>query len=204
MTAFAVMFGTFMVVLDTTVVNVSLPHIAGNLSATVEESTWALTAYLAANAVVLPMTGWLATVIGRKRLLQLSVVGFTISSFLCGASPNLTTLVVFRIIQGITGGVMQPLSQAVLLEAFPPADRGKAMGFWGLGIVVAPIIGPVLGGWLTDNYSWRVGLLHQHSDWRRRGDDGTSLNIFDPPYLWCVESTAVDDWGIGSLALASA
>ncbi len=199
MTAVAVMFGTFMVVLDTTVVNVSLPHIAGNLSATVEESTWALTAYLAANAVVLPMTGWLATVIGRKRLLQVSVVGFTISSFLCGASPTLTTLIVFRIIQGITGGVMQPLSQAVLLEAFLPADRGKAMGFWGLGIVVAPIIGPVLGGWLTDNYSWRwvfyinipIGVVAVMM---------IRAYIFDPPYLR-RESTAVDYWGIGLLAL---
>jgi DHA2 family multidrug resistance protein len=143
-----------MVVLDTTVVNVSLSHIAGSLSATIEESTWVLTS-IAANAIILPMTGWLATFFGRKRLLILSVIGFTIASMFCGIAPNLPVLILFRIIQGATGGVMQPLSQAVLLEAFPPQDGGKAMGFWGLGIVVAPILGPVLGGWLTDNYSWR-------------------------------------------------
>ena len=101
------------------------------------------------------MTGWLASTFGRKRLLMLSVVGFTAASFLCGLAPTLPLADLFRIIQGATGGALQPLSQAVLLEAFPPQDRGKAMGFWGLGIVVAPILGPVLGGWLTDNYSWR-------------------------------------------------
>src|SRR5437868_5670729 len=153
--AVSVMFATFMEVLDTTVVNVSLPHIAGSLDATVEEATWALTSYLVANAIILPMTGWLAGRFGRKRLLMMSVVGFTASSFLCGLAPTLPVLVFFRIIQGATGGALQPLSQAVLLEAFPPHDRGKAMGFWGLGIVVAPILGPVVGGWLTDSYSWR-------------------------------------------------
>ena len=181
-TAIAVMFGTFMVVLDTTVVNVSLPHIAGSLSATIEESTWALTTYLAANAIVLPLTGWLATVIGRKRLLLVSVAAFTVASLLCGMAPNLPVLILFRVVQGLTGGVMQPISQAVLLEAFDPADRGKAMGFWGLGIVVAPILGPVLGGWLTDSYSWRwvfyinlpVGIVSLVM---------TKLFIFDPPYM---------------------
>ncbi len=155
LTAVAVMAATFMVVLDTTVVNVSLPYIAGSLSATVNEATWALTSYVAANAIILPMTGWLASLVGRKRLLIGSVVGFTAASALCGLAPSLPLLILFRVIQGATGGVMQPMSQAVLLEAFPPAERGKAMGFWGLGIVVAPILGPVLGGWLTDNYSWR-------------------------------------------------
>src|SRR6266567_6063894 len=153
--AIAVMSSTFMEVLDTTVVNVSLPHIAGNLNATIDESTWVLTSYLVANAIVLPITGWLANFFGRKRLLMTSVSGFTIASLLCGLAPNLPLLVLFRLIQGATGGAMQPLSQAVLLEAFPPHERGKAMGFWGLGIVVAPILGPVLGGWLTDTYSWR-------------------------------------------------
>ncbi|MGE3840568.1 MAG: DHA2 family efflux MFS transporter permease subunit [Vicinamibacterales bacterium] len=153
--AISVMFATFMEVLDTTVVNVSLPHIAGSLSATIDESTWALTSYLVANAVVLPLTGWLANHFGRKRLLMASIAGFTVSSLLCGLAPNLMALVAFRIIQGLTGGALQPLSQAVLLEAFPPHERGKAMGFWGLGVVVAPILGPVLGGWLTDSYSWR-------------------------------------------------
>src|SRR6266705_3601828 len=116
--AIAVMFATFMEVLDTTVVNVSLPHIAGSLSATIDEATWVLTSYLVANAIVLPMTGWLASVFGRKNLLMASVVGFTVSSFLCGLAPNLPSLIAFRVMQGATGGALQPLSQAVLLEAF--------------------------------------------------------------------------------------
>jgi DHA2 family multidrug resistance protein len=197
--AVAVMFATFMEVLDTTVVNVSLPHIAGSLSATIDESTWVLTSYLVANAIVLPMTGWLARTFGRKRLLMASVSGFTIASVLCGLAPNLPLLVIFRLIQGATGGAMQPLSQAVLLEAFPPQDRGKAMGFWGLGIVVAPILGPVLGGWLTDTYSWRwvfyinlpVGIASLIM---------TQLYVFDPSYLR-QQLTKVDYWGIGLLAL---
>lgn len=197
--ATSVMFATFMEVLDTTVVNVSLPHIAGNLSATVEEATWALTSYLVANAIILPITGWLANYFGRKRLLMLSVTGFTIASFLCGLAPNLQMLIFFRIIQGATGGAMQPLSQAILLEAFPPHERGKAMGFWGLGIVVAPILGPVLGGWLTDSYSWRwvfyinipVGIVSLIM---------TQLFIFDPPYIK-RSSEGVDYWGIGMLAV---
>ena len=197
--AVAVMFATFMEVLDTTVVNVSLPHIAGSLSASIEEATWVLTSYLVANAIILPMTGWLASRFGRKRLLMMSVVGFTSASFLCGLAPTLGTLILFRIIQGATGGALQPLSQAVLLEAFPPQDRGKAMGFWGLGIVVAPILGPVLGGWLTDSYSWRwvfyinipVGIASIVM---------TKLYIFDPPYLR-TESRKIDYWGIGMLAV---
>jgi DHA2 family multidrug resistance protein len=197
--AIAVMFATFMEVLDTTVVNVSLPHIAGNLSATIDESTWVLTSYLVANAIVLPLTGWLARHFGRKRLLMTSVAGFTISSLLCGIAPNLPLLVAFRLLQGATGGAMQPLSQAVLLEAFPPHERGKAMGFWGLGIVVAPILGPVLGGWLTDTYSWRwvfyinlpVGIASLVM---------TKLYVFDPSYLR-QETSRIDYWGIGLLAL---
>jgi MFS transporter, DHA2 family, multidrug resistance protein len=197
--AVAVMFATFMEVLDSTVVNVSLPHIAGNLSATIEESTWVLTSYLVANAIVLPLTGWLATWFGRKRLLMFSVGGFTIMSLCCGLAPTLPLLVVFRIIQGATGGAMQPLSQAVLLEAFRPEDRGKAMGFWGLGIVVAPILGPVLGGWLTDSYSWRwvfyinlpVGLVSLAMTW---------FYVFDPAYLKRA-SNRIDYWGIGLLAV---
>lgn len=143
--AVAVMFATFMEVLDTTVVNVSLPHIAGSLSASVDEATWALTSYLVANAIVLPMTGWLANYFGRKRTLMTAVFGFTAASFLCGLAPSLPVLIFFRVVQGATGGCLQPLSQAVMLEAFPPQDRGKAMAFWGLGIVVAPMLGPVLG-----------------------------------------------------------
>jgi DHA2 family multidrug resistance protein len=197
--AIAVMFATFMEVLDTTVVNVSLPHIASSMSATTEEATWALTSYLVANAIVLPMTGWLASTFGRKRLLMLSTAGFTLASFLCGAAPNLASLVVFRVIQGMTGGALQPLSQAVLLESFKPEDRGKAMGFWGLGVVVAPILGPVFGGWLTENYSWRwifyinlpVGIVSLFM---------TRLFVFDPRYLR-RESQGIDFWGMGMLVV---
>jgi len=197
--AVAVMFATFMEVLDTTVVNVSLPHIASNLSATTDEATWALTSYLVANAIVLPMTGWLAGRFGRKRLLMWSTAGFTLASFLCGAAPNLTSLVIFRIIQGTTGGALQPLSQAVLLESFEPHERGRAMGFWGLGIVVAPILGPLFGGWVTENYSWRwvfylnlpVGIAALVM---------TQLYVFDPPYLK-RQSRGIDYWGMGLLVV---
>jgi DHA2 family multidrug resistance protein len=200
--ATAVMLATFMEVLDTTVVNVSLPHIAGSLSASIDEATWALTSYLVANAIVLPMTGWLARTLGRKRLLIWAVIGFTCASFLCGLAPTLSVLILCRIMQGASGGCLQPLSQAVMLEAFPPNDRGKAMAFWGFGIVVAPMLGPVLGGWLTDSYSWRwvfyinipVGLASVVM---------TRMFIFDPPYLR-RESTRIDYWGIGLLAIGIA
>ena len=200
--AVAVMLATFMEVLDTTVVNVSLPHIAGSMSASIDEATWALTSYLVANAIILPMTGWLARTVGRKRLLTGAVMGFTSASFLCGLAPNLPALIVFRILQGASGGCLQPLSQAVMLEAFPPRDRGKAMAFWGFGIVVAPMLGPVLGGWLTDTYSWRwvfyinipVGLASVVM---------TRKFIFDPPYLR-RESTGIDYWGIGFLTIGIA
>src|SRR5215831_11201169 len=197
--AVAVMFATFMEVLDTTVVNVSLPHIAGSLSASVDEASWALTSYLVANAIILPMTGWIANYFGRKRTLLAAVFGFTAASVLCGLAPTLPMLIGFRIVQGATGGALQPLSQAVMLEAFPPQDRGKAMAFWGFGIVVAPMLGPVLGGWLTDNYSWRwvfyinipVGIVSIIM---------TKFFIFDPAYI--RRTTAkVDTWGIGMLAV---
>jgi MFS transporter, DHA2 family, multidrug resistance protein len=197
--AIAVMSSTFMEVLDTTVVNVSLPHIAGSLSVTPDEATWTLTSYLVANAIVLPMTGWLAQRFGRKRLLMTSVLGFTSASFLCGLAPSLGLLIIFRVIQGACGGGLQPLSQAILLEAFPPEKRGQAMAFWALGIVVAPMLGPVAGGWLTDNYSWRwvfyinvpIGMLALLL---------TQAYVFDPAYLR-REKTGIDYWGIGLLAL---
>src|SRR6202451_2452424 len=197
--AVAVMFGTFMEVLDTTVVNVSLPHIAGSLSATIDEATWALTSYLVANAIILPMTGWLASMFGRKRLLMLSVVGFTAASFLCGLAPTLASLIFFRVLQGATGGALQPLSQAVMIEAFPAKDRGKAMAFWGLGIVVAPMLGPVLGGWLTDSYSWRW-VFYINLPVGMASIVMTRLFIFDPPYIR-RSGKGIDYWGIGMLAL---
>ena len=197
--AIAVMFATFMEVLDTTVVNVSLPHIASTMSATTEEATWTITSYLVANAVILPMTGWLAATLGRKRLLLWSTTGFTLASLLCGLAPNLESLILFRIIQGATGGALQPLSQAVLLETFKPEERGRAMGFWGLGVVVAPLFGPVLGGWLTENYSWRwvfyinlpVGIVSLIM---------TRMYVFDPSYLRRV-SNGIDYWGVGMLVV---
>ena len=197
--AIAVMSSTFMEVLDTTVVNVSLPHIAGNLSASTDEATWTLTSYLVANAIILPMTGWLASRFGRKRLLMASVTGFTTASFFCGLAPSLPFLIAFRIVQGACGGGLQPLSQAILLESFPPEKRGQAMGFWALGIVVAPMLGPVAGGWLTDNYSWRwvfyinvpIGILALLL---------TQAFVFDPSYLR-KESKGIDYWGIGLLTI---
>jgi len=197
--AIAVMSATFMEVLDTTVVNVSLPHIAGNLSATIDESTLVLTSYLVANAIVLPMTGWLSNFFGRRRFLMTAVSGFTLASFCCGVAPNLATLVFFRIVQGATGGAMQPISQAVMLESFPPEGRGKAMGFWGLGIIVAPILGPVFGGWLTDTYTWRWVFYIN-------GPVGVASLlmirqfVFDPPYIKRAAG-GIDYWGIGMLAV---
>jgi DHA2 family multidrug resistance protein len=197
--AISVMLGTFMEVLDTTVVNVSLPHIAGSLSATPDEATWVLTSYLVSNAIVLPLTGWLANQFGRRRILLISVTGFTFFSFLCGIAPNLPALIVFRVFQGATGGGLQPLSQAILLEAFPPEERGKAMAFWALGIVVAPMLGPVLGGWITDSYSWRW-LFYINLPIGVAAVVMASLFIFDPPYIR-RRAGGVDYWGIGFLAL---
>ncbi len=152
--AISVLAATFMEVLDTTVVNVSLPHIAGSLSATNEEATWTLTSYLIANAIVLPMTGWLARRVGRRNLLLAAVSGFTLTSLACGLAGSLPLLIAARVLQGMTGGSLQPLSQAVMLESFPPERRGRAMGFWALGIVVAPMLGPIVGGWITEHWSW--------------------------------------------------
>ncbi|PYM16375.1 MAG: EmrB/QacA family drug resistance transporter [Candidatus Rokuibacteriota bacterium] len=178
----AVMLVTIMQVLDTTVTNVALPHIQGSLSAAVDEVSWVLTSYLAANAVVLPATGWLAGVLGRKRFFLICTTVFTFSSVLCGLAPNLTVLLVARLIQGIGGGPLMPLSQAIMWEIFPLRQRGMAMAAWGIGIMMAPIFGPALGGWISDNWSWRwifyinvpIGVV---------GLFATSVVLFDPPYL---------------------
>src|SRR5216684_6152513 len=152
--AISVMLGTFMEVLDTSVANVALPHIAGSLSATPEEATWVLTSYLVANAIILPMGAWFSMLIGRKRFYMICVGLFTVSSFLCGMAPTLGSLIVFRVLQGIGGGALQPISQAILVESFPREKQGMAMAVYGMGVVVAPVIGPTLGGWITDNFSW--------------------------------------------------
>jgi DHA2 family multidrug resistance protein len=195
----AVMLATFMEILDGTVVNVSLTHIAGSLSATPNEATWALTSYLVANGVVIPISGWLANRIGRKNLLLISTGGFTVASLLCGIAPTLGLLVAFRVLQGACGGSLQPLSQAVMLEVFPPKQHGKAMAIWAMGAIVAPVLGPVLGGWLTDNFSWRwvfyinlpVGLISV-----------IMIQSFlkDPPYIR-RSSARIDSWGLVTLVI---
>ncbi|HET6461912.1 MAG TPA: DHA2 family efflux MFS transporter permease subunit [Syntrophales bacterium] len=154
MVALTVMLPTLMVIVDTSVVNVSLDHIRGSLSAGIDESTWSITSYLAANAIVIPISGWLSRLLGRKRLLILSVALFTLSSFLCGLAWSIQSLVVFRVLQGLSGGTLQPISQSILLETFPPSQHGTAMAIFGIGIMFGPIIGPFLGGWITDNWSW--------------------------------------------------
>ena len=194
------MLATFMEVLDTTVVNVSIPHIAGNLAATNEEGTWVVTSYLVSNAIVLPISGWLAKTLGRKRLLLICVAGFTLTSLCCGMATSLTQLIIFRVLQGLTGGGLQPLAQAILLETFPKERHGHAMAAFGIGILLAPILGPTLGGWITDNYSWRwifylnlpVGALSL-----------VLMNrfVFDPHYVKRSKESRVDLWGIGFLAL---
>ncbi|MGA7884627.1 MAG: DHA2 family efflux MFS transporter permease subunit, partial [Acidobacteriaceae bacterium] len=153
--AFSVMLATFMEVLDTSVATVSLPHIAGSLSATTNESTWVLTSYLISNAIVLPTSGWLSSVLGRRRYQLASITLFTLASMWCGAATSLPMLVIARVVQGAAGGGLQPVSQAVLLESFPVEKRGQAMAAYGMGIIVSPLIGPLLGGWITDNYTWR-------------------------------------------------
>src|SRR5436190_4402153 len=150
-----VLLATFMEVLDTSVANVALPNIAGSLSAGVDESTWVLTAYLVANAIVLPLSGWFSTLFGRKRFYMACVAMFTVSSLLCGIAPSLPLLILFRVLQGLGGGALQPISQAILVESFPREKQGIATAFYGMGVVVAPVIGPTLGGWMTDNFSWR-------------------------------------------------
>jgi len=196
-----VMLATFMEVLDTSVANVALPHIAGDLSASVDESTWVLTSYLVSNAIILPMGGWFSMLFGRKRFYMICVALFTASSFLCGLAPSLGMLVFFRVLQGIGGGALQPMAQAILVETFPREKHGTAMAVFGMGVVLAPIVGPTLGGWITDNYSWRwiffinipVGLVALAL---------TALLIFDPPYLvrkaW--GSLHIDYIGLGLLA----
>lgn len=195
----AVMLATFMEVLDTTVVNVSIPHIAGNLASTNEEGTWVVTSYLVSNAIILPISGWLANHIGRKRLLLMCVAGFTVTSLCCGMAGSLSQLIIFRVLQGLTGGGLQPLAQAILLETFPKERHGHAMAAFGIGILLAPILGPTLGGWITDNYSWRwifylnlpVGVLSLFL---------MNRFVFDPHYVKRSDGR-VDLWGIGFLAL---
>jgi len=150
-----VALAAFMEIMDISIANVSLPHIAGNLSASRDESTWVLTSYLVTNAVIMPISGWLANTFGRKRFFLSCIAGFTASSLLCGLAPNLTTLILLRAIQGATGGGLQPAGQAILADSFPPERQGMATAIYGISAVFAPTIGPTLGGWITDSYNWR-------------------------------------------------
>src|ERR1700732_5192101 len=200
--AIAVSLAAFMEVLDTSIANVALPHIAGNLGASNDESTWVLTSYLVSNAIVLPTSGWLVGFLGRKRFFLICIVFFSASSLLCGIAPNLGLLLLFRVLQGAGGGGLQPMAQAILADTFPPQQRGLAFALYGITAVTAPTIGPTLGGWITFNYSWRwiffinlpVGLL-------------TLLLVYrfveDPPYLARIKAAGVklDYIGIALLTL---
>jgi DHA2 family multidrug resistance protein len=153
--AVVVALAAFMEVLDTSIANVALPHLAGSLAATPDQSTWVLTSYLVSNAIVLPISGWLVSLLGRKRFFVISLTVFTVSSVLCGTASTLATMIVFRVLQGAGGGGLQPMAQAILADTFPPQQRGLAFALFGVTVVVAPILGPTLGGWITDNYTWR-------------------------------------------------
>src|SRR3989440_6510536 len=152
--AVVVSIATFIQVLDTSIANVALRHIAGSLAAGIDESTWVITTYLVASAVIVPISGWLMGVVGRKRFYMICVALFTLSSLLCGLAPSLGMLIVFRILQGLGGGGMVPSEQAILADTFPPAKRAQAFAVYGVAVIVAPTIGPTIGGWITDNFSW--------------------------------------------------
>jgi DHA2 family multidrug resistance protein len=200
--ALVVTMATFMEVLDTAIANVSLPHIAGSLSSSIDESTWVLTSYLVSNAVVLPISGWVATRMGRKRFYLTCVFLFTVSSFLCGLAPNLGLLVFFRVLQGIGGGGLAPSEQAILADTFPPAKRGMAFAVYGMAVVLAPAIGPTLGGFITDHYSWRwvffinvpVGIASMVL---------SSRILVDPPHLVEAKKRVgpIDTVGLGLIAV---
>ncbi|MBN2646048.1 MAG: DHA2 family efflux MFS transporter permease subunit [Desulfuromonadaceae bacterium] len=195
-----VMLPTIMEIVDTSVANVALPHMKGSLNAGTDEITWVLTSYLVANAVVLPMTGWLSRMFGRKRFLITCIVLFTLASFCCGASPNLGSLVFFRILQGAAGGALIPNSQAILMETFPPREQGMAMAIFGIGAMFGPIIGPALGGYVTDQLNWRwifyinfpIGIIAVIM---------AAAFLVDPDYLKQRQKISIDYWGLALLVL---
>jgi DHA2 family multidrug resistance protein len=201
--AIAVMLATFMEVIDTSIASVAVPYIAGSVSATNNQAEWVLTVYLIANAVFLPSSNWFSEKFGRKRFLMASIVVFTSASFACGIAHSLTFILVARAVQGAGGGALQPISQAILIESFPPEKRGQALGLYALGVVVAPVIGPTLGGWLTDTASWRwafyinipIGLLALLLQ---------SRFLEDPPYIKNAKPARLDGVGLGFLAIWSA
>ena len=201
--AVTVTLAAFMEVLDTTIVNVSLPHIAGTLSASYDEATWALTSYLVANSIVLPISAFFGRLIGRKRYFVICIAAFTVCSFLCGIATNLTQLVIFRVLQGFFGGGLQPNQQSIILDTFPPSQSGRAFALTAVATVVAPILGPTLGGWITDNYSWRwvffinvpIGVLTTFAV--------ISL-VEDPPWAKAKSKVSIDYIGISLIAITFA
>ena len=200
--AITVTLATFMEALDSSIANVALPHIAGNLSASTDEGTWVLTSYLVSNAVVLPISGWMSNRIGRKRFYMTCVFLFTLTSFFCGLAPSLGILVLCRVIQGAAGGGLQPSEQAILADTFPPEKRSMAFAVYGMAVVMAPAIGPTVGGWITDNYSWRwlfflnipVGIISLYF---------TRKLVEDPPYVDAIRKKRipVDYYGLGLLVV---
>src|SRR5208337_544703 len=205
--ALAVVVPTFMEVLDTTIANVALRYIAGGLSAAVTDSEWVITSYLAANAIILPISGWLSSHLGRRNYFLLSIGVFTLASALCGMATSLTQIILFRVLQGLAGGGLQPSSQGVLLDTFPPEKQGTAMTMFGIAALIGPIVGPTLGGWLVVNYDWRwifyvnvpVGLIALAAAW---------FLVDDPDYLKKERAELrrqplnFDYIGLGLLALA--
>lgn len=198
--AVVVSLATFMEVLDTTITNVSLSHIAGALAASQEESTWVLTSYLVSNGIVLPLSGWLSQVMGRKRYFVLCIAGFTLTSLLCGLANSLPMLVLFRLLQGLAGGGLQPTQQSIIMDAFPPEKRGAVFGVTGITLILAPALGPTLGGWITDNFSWRwiffmnipVGLFAAFMVMRL---------VEDPPHALRQGLQKLDTIGLGLVVL---
>ncbi len=199
--AFSVMLGTVLEVLDSSIVNVSLPHMQGSFSASVDEIAWVVTSYLVAAGVTIPLTGWIAERFGRKRYFIISITMFVVASALCGVARSLDEMVFFRLLQGAAGAAMMPLSQAILMETFPPREQMMAMAVWGVGMMVAPIMGPTIGGWITDALSWRwnfyinvpIGML---------GAFMVARFVEDPPYLTKLRKARIDYLGIGCLFVA--
>src|SRR5579883_570495 len=200
--AVAVMLATVMEVLDSTIANVSLLHIRGSLSADVDEATWVLTSYIVADGIMIPLTGWCSAYFGRKRFFNFCILLFVGSSLAAGAAPTLTVLVIFRVLQGLGGGAMMPLSQAILMETFPPEEQAMAMAVWGLGMMVAPVMGPMLGGWITDNYSWRW-IFYINVPTGLVASIMVAAYVHDPAYIR-KQVQRIDWWGLGYLVLGVA
>ena len=197
--AVAIMLATTLEVLDTSVANVAVPHIAGTLSATPQEGTWVLTSYIVSNAIVLPASAWFGSLWGRKRVLLISIALFTLSSMLCGVAASLEQLVAFRVLQGIGGGSLQPFSQAILMESFPKEKRTTAMAVFGIGVIAAPIIGPILGGWITDNFSWRW-IFFINLPFGIAAFLMIKMLVEDPPYIRKI-GRGIDYYGFALMAI---